>query len=739
MDEENNWPAKKYHSYVPEIVAGTVSALVLVALSGSFGLLIFNGQLTPFASFGITISLISAALIGGWVSLRSDYRGVIAIPQDRIAPVLGFMSASIMSIMQTRPQEEMVGTVIAAIALTSIITGMVLYTLGRLRLGDLIRSIPYPVIGGFLAGSGWLLCAGSIKVMTGESFTLADPLRLYRSGDIHLWLPCAGFGLTIFVLSLRVRHWSVLPGCIISGIVLFYLWLEFLSGASFELAQYYKWVMVSLGEQQAMDWRALQTIVHADPGVLISQWGTVVAVAITALVSILLNSSALEIETRQEADLNDELRHSGIGNIAAGLGGGMVGFTSLSLSRLNREMGGRTRLSGLVMALICGGFFITGTSFIAYIPKYILGGLLFYLGLRFLHEWVIKTFHRLPRTDYAIVILILVVISTAGYVEGVIAGTISAALLFVIKYSRVDVISQQLCGAQVHSHVNRSLAQEKFLHQRGNRILLLELQGFIFFGSANSLITEVQQRLARQDTEPLEHLILNFRRVHGLDTSAVIALNKLKVLSERNHFILIMSSLSPHLTTQMNRAGFSTNASPSFQQHMDRDHALEWCEDELLQQENKMGLSDQQTLAEQLSAFWPVDELPVDSMLPYLTLQKIDAGTYLIKQGEDSDGLFFINRGNVVAQIELNTGETTRLRSMGAGTVVGELGLYLNQPRTASIVSSEPCIVYRLTRSDLQRMQKDDPAVASAFHHFMTCLLAERMTATNRTLQSALE
>jgi SulP family sulfate permease len=76
---------------------------------------------------------------------------------------------------------------------------------------------------------------------------------------------------------------------------------------------------------------------------------------------------------------------------------------------------------------------------------------------------------------------------------------------------------------------------------------------------------------------------------------------------------------------------------------------------------------------------------------------------------------------------------------MNSGTVVGELGLYLGEARTASIVADEPCVVYRLSREDLNRMQKEKPALASAFNLFMVRLLADRLLDTSQILQSVLE
>jgi SulP family sulfate permease len=75
---------------------------------------------------------------------------------------------------------------------------------------------------------------------------------------------------------------------------------------------------------------------------------------------------------------------------------------------------------------------------------------------------------------------------------------------------------------------------------------------------------------------------------------------------------------------------------------------------------------------------------------------------------------------------------------MGGGTVVGEIGLYLHQIRTASIVTDTHSVVYCLQASALARMEKDDPDLASALHHWMARLLAERLSENNKTLEALL-
>src|SRR5262249_9193307 len=164
-----------------------------------------------------------------------------------------------------------------------------------------------------------------------------------------------------------------------------------------------------------------------------------------------------------------------------GLAGGMVGFHSLSMSRLVLSMGARNRWVGVVGALLCGTVFWVGPAFVSMVPGYVCGGLLIFLGLIFLWEWGYAASRKLTRLDYFVVIFILAIISAVGYPEGVGAGIIAAVVLFVHNYSQVDVVSHAMSGADLRSNVDRPVRELKFLREHGSQIYVLHLQGFIFF------------------------------------------------------------------------------------------------------------------------------------------------------------------------------------------------------------------------------------------------------------------
>jgi SulP family sulfate permease len=150
------------------VVAGCLSGLVTLTYSFSYAALIFKGPLIERLDIGIGMALISAIIVALMVALKSSFPFAIAGPDSNASAILALMASAVVA--STTTQEEALSNVIVTLALSSILVGVSLYFLGRLKLGYLVRYIPFPVLGGFLAGTGWLITKGSFSVMTGKTF-----------------------------------------------------------------------------------------------------------------------------------------------------------------------------------------------------------------------------------------------------------------------------------------------------------------------------------------------------------------------------------------------------------------------------------------------------------------------------------------------------------------------------------------------------------------------------------------
>lgn len=721
---------------LPSLVAGLVVGVLAVVTAISYAALIFSGDLARYVPAGIGIALFSAGTVSVIVALTSSFPGTVASVQDGPAAILALIAASIASGMSAAAVEETFATTVAAVALTSLLTGAFFLTLGLLKLGNLTRFVPYPVIGGFLAGTGWLLVRGGVDVMVDVPLSFSQLPYLLQSDVLVRWLPGLVFAVLLLLVLRRYTNFLVMPAMVLAAIGLFYA-LLWLTNTSLAEASAQGWLLGPFPEREL--WRPLtfSALAQVDWAVILQQTGNLGTILIISVISLLLNASGLELAVRRDIDLNRELRSAGFANLVTGLGGGLVGYHVLSDSALAHKMGANSRLVGLFSAALCGVTFYLGAPVLAFFPRSVVGGLLLFLGLEFLVEWTYDTWFKLSRTDYFLVILILVVAGTFGFLQGVGTGLVVAAVLFVVNYSRINVVKHTLSGVNYQSNVDRATHHRRLLDEKGGQLHILKLQGYIFFGTANNLFNQIRQRASDPDLEPLRFVVLDFRLVNGLDSSALNSFIRMRQWAQAQHINLVFTHLSPELRRQFEEGGYEKEDT-ILRIFPDLDHGIEYCEDQILIAEGTSLIERKLALPEQLSEALP-ESINIASLTDHLKRQDVPAGYTLMRQGDPPKGIYFIESGQVTAQLEREDGRTVRLRTMGAGTVVGELGLYLGYRASASVVTVQPSTIYHLSVDGLKQMEETDPEIAAAFHKFIVHLLGERLVNTNKTLNALLD
>jgi sulfate permease, SulP family len=722
----------------PSITAGLVAAIITISLEISLAALIFSGELGEFLAGGIGLMLFGAFAMGVAIALTTSLPGMVGLPQDTPAAIMGLVAAAIGVSMRGEDPRAIYSTIVAAISLTSILTAVFFLLLGWFKASGFVRYIPYPVVGGFLAGTGYLLSMGAFGVMVNMPLTPANLPQLFGAGNLINWVPGVIFAFVLLVLLRRWSHFLITPGALILATSLFYGYLAIADIPVSEAASR-GWLLgpfPSGGLFQPLTPSSLPLI---DWDVILQNIDKIATILVLSIISLLLNASALEVTVKKDIDLNRELQAAGWANLAGGLGGSSVGYQALGMSALAHRLGAKSRLVNLISALICGAALFFGASLISFFPKPVLGGMLLYLGLAFLTEWLIDARKSLPFLDYLLVWVILGVIATVGFLEGVAAGIFIAAILFVVSYSRINAIKNILDGSIYHSKVDRPRMHREILHQRGSEIYILRLQGYIFFGSVQNILERIRLRIHNQSQGPLKYLILDFHRVTRLDSSAVFGIIRLKQLTEANKILMVWTHVSPEIVTQLERGGLHDHTDDSFLIRETLDEGVEWCENKLLARE---GVNDLTGVIErvetQLKHAFPGIE-GVDRLMQYLERRKVEVGEYLMKQDEPSNDMYFVESGLVTIELELPNGRRMRLRSIRGGATVGEMGIYLGGTRTASVVASRPSTVYRLSLQSLAEMREKDPQIAALFHEWIARLLAERIADNNRMFEALMD
>jgi len=718
---------------VVDIFAGVVAGVVNIIYSISYAALIFSGPLAEFLPFGISSALITATVTATIMALGSSFRFGAGGPDSDAAAFMALIVATLTgNIVAAGATQTLLPTTMLLLTLSAIAASAVVFITGRLHLGRWVRFVPYPVIGGFLASSGWLFTRGAFVVMAD---TPLGPTQLGVLAQPHLlirWLPGLFFALVILFVTQRFTHFLVLPTLTAGAIVVFYLLLWILE-IDLQQANQLGWLFDPFGQSQfwLTELDTLLTNVHWSA--LAQQGTSVAALILVVAIVLLLNATGIELETEQDANLDQELQLSGLANLANGLLGGFIGSLSLSRTLLNHQAGGRTRLSGLVVALLGAAALFGGVSLVGYLPKPFLGGMLLYVGISLLFSWLYKTWFQLSQTDYALIWFILITVATLGILEGIGLGIVIACLIFTLTYSRLSVIKHELTGAEYQSNRARPFQQQQALRTHGQHIHILWLQGYLFFGTATTLLDHIQTRLTTKTLPAIHFLILDFREVSGLDASALLSFVKLQRVVQNHQIKLIYSDLSPDIYRQFQLQELITKPEEPDQTFADMDHALEWCEEQLLAQAH-VRRSKTLPLALQLAELFP-DSNQLSQFMAYLEPGKYPAGHQLITKGVTTEALYFVEYGQITVVGELADGQTRRIRTMGAGTIFGELGLYRRTPPMASVVTDQPVRLYRLTREALERMETEHPALAATFNRYIARLIAERLAFTNETVE----
>lgn len=731
---------------VPALCAGFVVGLILIVMELSLSSLIFSGPLSFFAPQAAGLTLFGLLVLCLLTSLFSSFPAAIGAPQDSPAAILASVAVGICASLAALPEPRAaVVTTGAAMVLSTLGTGVLFLALGRFRLGNLLRYIPYPVVGGFLAGVGWLLIQGSFSIMSGVSLSPSGLPTLLTPEKAVLWVP--GLGLGLF-MTLALRRWSsvfVLPGILVGALALFFVFLA-LSGLGLSGAREAGMLLggVSAGPMIWPVYTAADiALIRWD--VLGSQALELLTIPLVSALSFLLNLGGIETAARRDLDLRREFQACAAANLLAGPGGSQAGYTSLSLSILGPAMGSDSRLVGLTAAVLAGLALYFGSDLLGYFPRFVLGGLVFFLGLTTLVEWAVASRHRVGRTEYGLILAILCAIGAFGFLSGVGLGLVMATGLFVIKYSRLPVVRREGDGTTLASARRRPAPDQHVLRERGGAVRVLCASGYLFFGSVNALGNRVAGLLKPGQGGPPAFLVLDFAETDGFDSSAVSSfLRMIQRVSEAGGRMLF-SAAPPGLEAQMRRAGDEAGLALFFP---DLDRTLEWCEEEILarfreelaggqgarEQLFDRSVDDMMARLEAAERF----EALAERLRPHLQARRAEPGETVLEQGASAGGVYLLESGQAEEVRELASGARVRLRALGAGDVAGSIGQAgggqpepgqagASPPATASLVAVTACEFSFLPVDRLNALAAEDPGLALELMTLLAASLESRL------------
>jgi SulP family sulfate permease len=707
-----------------DLSGGGLAAVIGLASCCSFAAMVFSGPFAADLGRGITVMLLTAVVVGLVLALRSGFPHAIGGPDNNATALLAVISASLAPAAEALPPDQRFAFLMTVLAVASLAVGLALLASGWRRLARIIRFVPFPVAGGFMAATGWLVVAGALRVATGVPPSWAG-LSLYLDHghltELAVAAAIAGLG------GLAARRWPspfVLPVVLGLAVLAIHGGLA-LAGVSVDEARGLGILLD--GAAGGAWWTPLDYHPAAlRPEVLWQVAGNVAALTVVVTLAILMNGTGVELDSRIEADLDRELRTHGLAGLLSAALGGVAGNMSLSRSTLNRSAGGSGRLSGLTVVVVLGGVLIFGRDLIGLLPRAVLAGLLAHAGLRLMWSWAVAAGRHLPWGDRLTIVAIVVLAANFGFLPALAFGVLAGCVIFVLDISRVGIIRHVFGADEFPSTLMRDDAEMAVLARRGGRVQVVVLCSFIFFGSAYRLYERVRDLIAAKAPRMV---IFDLSQVTGVDSSAGAGFRKIAEALREAGARQVIAGGSEDVLRRLRASGGLDSRAWHF---ATLDQALEQAENAVIAEADLAAGPSDDLVAWLGKALR--DTAKARRLAGCLQRVALGAGSYLCHAGDPTDAMHVVESGRISVLLERPDTPPLRVRGIGRHAVVGEMGFFLDQPRSAALRADQDSVLWALDRAAWDRLEAEAPQVVSALQAYLVRLQSERLAFANRQI-----
>ncbi|MFO7545904.1 MAG: cyclic nucleotide-binding domain-containing protein [Trueperaceae bacterium] len=710
--------ARREPAGVPTGVAGVaVMGVMHVVRVASLFALVYAGTGADLRADGLAYALIGTSVASLWLALRHSIPGVHAaapiVPAAMVAVALG-------QVRERATSEAIDATILTTVTAAALVAGVVMLVLALTGAARLVRYLPHPVIGGMLAGSGWLLVTGAVGMMAEPTST-----GVVSAGAMARWLPGVAIGIAMLAAQRLVRHPLVLPVLLLVSTALFYA-VAALQGHGVDRLSSGGWLLGPFPDGPLWRLPPAAAWFAADLQVVVAQLPTLLTAALVAALLAALYGSAVEVVLDADGKPGADLRETSVANL---LGAVFAGFTTTVTApgtSLATAMGVRGRVGAAVAPVFTVAVLAFGATVMAVIPLAVLGGLVVYMGAEFLLDWVVLGARRLRAIDLAIVVAILLSVAVFGLLPGMAVGLAMAVILFVVLVARTDVVAQTGSLRSLRSRVTRRPAARALIDARGDLVAVFRLAGHVFFGTADALVERVRQRLAQSPTP--RFVVLDVSRAGQFDATGGAAVARIARSAAAVGAELLMVGASPSVRRVLARQPTGVRFEG------DLDHALEACENALLAD---AGTGPADPHFDDLTALVPGGAAVLASLVAWFEEVHVPAGEVLVRQGDDGDRFWLLAEGRVSAIRHRADGTTLRLETLGPGRLVGEIAFVTGVKRGADLVADERSRLYGMDRETWRRLSEDEPSSAVVMRDLLLRLTAERVQHLSSALADA--
>jgi sulfate permease, SulP family len=432
----------------------------------------------------------------------------------------------------------------------------------------------------------------------------------------------------------------------------------------------------------------------------------------------LLCAKTVEAVTGRKTNGSRDLLRLGAANAAVACFGGIPGSINLAASFANHRAGGKSAVSVGVNVLVILFVAVFLGPVIAILPRVVIAATLLVVAVQLVDRWSPRLLRdlvgrtiadwKVPAFDLLVVALVTTVTIALNLVVAVGVG-VAIAVASLLRMSR-SVVRRSYRGDVARSKRMRDSELTELLSREGRRIVVFELEGALFFGTAEELAVSIEASVR----DSVAVVILDLRRVNDIDSTGARILLQIQDGLRREGKRLLLSHADDHpaVSTALQAMRVSAAVGPATMFH-DTDAALEHAEDLMITAHRADAVA---------AAELPVDRLPLLDGLTteqrarfgaLLVRRVYRAGEVVVQEGEEDHSLLLIAGGTASVKIKRAGHERyRRLATFSPGTVFGEVALLDRQPRSARVTADENLVCYVLSAEAFDALTMDDPPIA---------------------------
>lgn len=703
--------------HLGDLWGGIAAVAIILPQAMAFGVALMSTAGFS-ASAGAITGLIGTAAVCLMSGLIGGTRGLISAPTG---PMLVIQVGAITALMHAGLENSQLLTALMMLLITM---GIMQFLIGLTGGGRLIKFLPYPVVAGFITGSGVLMILSQIKPLS----TGVDAI----AWQAWTWLPIATAAVTYFTMSATPRFFPRIPGTV-AGLVIGTIFFQLMTVAVSEAVPP-QWVIGSLPTPTGIDMDIEFAMILELPWQIIIP--SALALAVLASIDTLLTSVVADVETRARHVASKELIGQGFGQMMAGLTGGMAGAGTTGATLVSVRSGGY-RWPAVFAALTIILLIFVGGSIGTILPISVLAGVILHVAIGMLDRDIIAWFRKKTAImDGVIALLVTTVTIVYDLMVAVGVGVLIAVIIYIRNEVKANVIHRRSNASQFHSVKIRSEEEREVLDYNAERIVMYELKGNLFFATADRLFEELSQ-----DLQSNVYLILHMQRVRHIDITAIKILQQIAERLYTSGGQLAFCELHSGLGVGRKMNKILKKVSPSasrwkIRTFLGADEAFSWAEDALLKEfgfdiqgfKRTVELKDTDLCA----SMHPQDIETLGGVLKQHNYNKEDR---IFSQGEFGDAFYIVQRGQVDIRLQTTERHYKRLAAYGPGTVFGEVAFFDPGNRTANAVAMHKTEVLSLTRQGMKELYLTHPDVALAVFSALGRLLSNNIRWSAREIK----